>query len=134
MVSPMKAIELAKTYYSKKDFDHAMRVAGYSYAYDYASGDTYSFIVGILHDILENTDCSEEQLISCVGENLASTIHILTKSDDETYEEYIKSIFDSRDELAILVKRADMKDHLTQLDTLTDKLRDKYISVMKYFL
>ena len=49
-------------------------------------------------------------------------------------DELIHSILDSGDKLAILVKRADMKDHFMQTETLTDKLRDKYLPVVGLFL
>ena len=52
----------------------------------------------------------------------------------DDYDEYIHSILDSGDKLAILVKRADMKDHFMQAETLTDKLRDKYLPVVGLFL
>ena len=32
------------------------------------------------------------------------------------------------------VKIADMKDHLAQTDTLTDKLKEKYIEALPYLL
>lgn len=35
---------------------------------------------------------------------------------------------------AYWVKLADMKDHLSLTDTLTDKLKEKYLSGMRYLL
>ena len=43
----------------------------------------------------------------------------------ETYEEYIAKI--PKGSIAYWVKLADMKDHLTLTDTLTEKLKEKYL-------
>ena len=52
------------------------------------------------------------------------------------YIEYIKRIkkwADTRQE-AYWVKLADMKDHLAQTETLTDKLKEKYLAALPYLL
>ena len=48
-----------------------------------------SKIVGLLHDILEDTDCSIAELESVVHENLIEAIQLLTKRKDEKYDDYI---------------------------------------------
>jgi len=64
------------------------------------------------------------------------SLEILTKDAESTYEEYIKHIKDDYPyhPEAYWVKLADIKDHLCQTETLTDKLKEKYIAVMPYLL
>ena len=84
--------------------------------------------------MIEDTDCPQDKLQEILGTDLFSAVVILTKDDKDDYDEYIHSILDSGDKLAILVKRADMKDHFMQTETLTEKLRDKYLPVVGLFL
>ena len=124
-------------YYSKKKFLHALRVA--AFALDEAEHDDRvdskdAFIVGLCHDLIEDTDCPQDKLQEILGTDLFSAVVILTKDDKDDYNKYIYSILDSGDKLAILVKKADMKDHFMQTETLTEKLRDKYLPVVGLFL
>lgn len=133
----IEVIKLAEKYYSKNKIRHALRVAGFACedAQTRINVDPLSaFIVGIAHDLLEDTECSHEELEQAIGENLMSSVIILTKEDDLFYDDYIQEIFNSKDSLAILVKKADMKDHFMQEDTLTDKLIKKYLPYVKEFL
>lgn len=128
-----KLMKLAEKSYDKKTYIHALRVA--CFASDMALNHRYiddvdAFLVGLAHDLIEDTDCPQEDLWNILGEDLTSSVIILTKADDIEYKDYIQDILNSKDDLAILVKRADMKDHLTQYDTLTDKLKEKYLPVI----
>lgn len=128
-----KTMELAEKWYPKKKFYHALRVAGFALAmaqYDSRVDNEDAFIVGLAHDLIEDTDCPQEVLQDVIGIDLFSSVIILTKSDDLKYELYIRDILDSNDPLAILVKKADMKDHLIQTETLTEKLKEKYLPVI----
>lgn len=130
-------MDLAQKYYPKNKLKHAIRVAGFACAdaQTRTNVDPLSaFIVGIAHDLLEDTECSHEELEWAIGENLMSSVIILTKSDDITYEDYIAEIKLSNDPLAILVKKADIKDHFSQEETLTKKLIEKYLPHIKDFL
>lgn len=132
-----RLMELAEKWYPKKKYYHALRVAGFAVAmsqYDSRVDQKDAFIVGLAHDLIEDTDCSYDELVEIIGVDLFSSVSILTKDDNEEYEDYIRDILASNDPLAILVKRADMKDHLTQTETLTDKLKEKYFPVMGLLL
>lgn len=133
MDSLIKLIPLRLEYYPKKKMAHALRVAEYAYkaAKDITVISPYdAYLVGLAHDLIEDTDCPQEIL----GTDLFSAVVILTKNDKDDYNKYIYSILDSGDKLAILVKKADMKDHFMQTETLTEKLRDKYLPVVGLFL
>ena len=137
MDSLVKLIPLCLKYYPKKKMAHALRVAEYAYkaAKDITLISPYdAYLVGLAHDLIEDTDCPQDKLQEILGTDLFSAVVILTKDDKDDYDEYIHSILDSGDKLAILVKRADMKDHFMQTETLTEKLRDKYLPVVGLFL
>lgn len=132
-----QVMSLAEKYYPKNKIKHAIRVANYAYedAKSRNNVDTIAaFVVGIAHDLLEDTECSTEELERAIGGVYLNTVLTLTKDEDDTYANYIESIFASKDNLAILVKKADMKDHFMQEDTLTDKLLKKYLPYIKEFL
>lgn len=55
------------------------------------------------------------------------------------YDDYCKKIREAAGEskwgfYAYRVKIADMKDHLSQTETLTEKLKAKYLSALRYLL
>ena len=137
MIELVKLIPLCMEYYPKKKMAHALRVAEYAYktAKDITLISPYdAYLVGLAHDLIEDTDCPQDKLQEILGTDLFSAVVILTKDDKDDYDEYIHSILDSGDKLAILVKRADMKDHFMQTETLTEKLRNKYLPVVGLFL
>lgn len=135
--SLIKVMDLAQKYYPKNKLKHAIRVAGFACADAQTRTNVdplLAFIVGIAHDLLEDTECPHKELEWAIGEKLMSSVIILTKSDDITYEDYITEVKLSNDPLAILVKKADIKDHFSQEETLTKKLIEKYLPHIKDFL
>ena len=69
-------------------------------------------IVGILHDILEDTDCSYEELRSTICENLIECIQLLTRKEHEKYSDYIGRIIDSNNITALEVKLHDIENNM----------------------
>ena len=139
----IKALALAEKHYPKKKLQHAIRVAGY--AVEIASRDSrkgvqkhlnedYAFTVGILHDLVEDANVSLGEIDYLFPVEISEAVEILTKPDDVSYADYIDNLLESEDILAYWVKKADMKDHLAQIDTLTDKLKEKYLPVIHKFL
>lgn len=45
--------------------------------------------IAVLHDILEDTDCTEQELIDVVGKDITKCVVALTKRDGEDYDKYI---------------------------------------------
>ena len=113
-------------YYSKKKFLHALRVA--AFALDKAEHDDRvdskdAFIVGLCHDLIEDTDCSQDQLQMLIGIDLFSSVCILTKSDTESYQDYIIDVIYSNDPLAILVNPlTDLKNRPVNVQPLRQKI------------
>lgn len=133
------AIALAREWYSKKKFEHCLRVAEYAVSMGneqkYSENElTLLFIIGLLHDILEDTKCPEETLEKIFDDYVVDAIKLLTKDKSMSYHEYCQNIIYSPSILAFLVKRADLKDHLTRRDTLTDELKEKYVMEVGDFL
>mgnify|MGYP004521726199 CR=1 FL=1 len=126
----------AASKYSEDTFMHVMRVASIVARNRMIPADLMNdcLALAIMHDILEETDFKPAGL----PENFRKALELLTKPDDVTYEDYCKNIKDQLFTLygqcAYWVKLADMKDYLTMTDTLTDKLKEKYLSGLRYLL
>lgn len=130
------AIRIAKKYYDDDTFNHAMRVAGYV-AENRTIPPGYRdecVCLAVMHDLLEDTECN----IAGLPENFYKALNLLTKKDDISYDDYCKMIRDTGYTnwrmCVYWVKLADIKDHLNLIDTLTDKLKEKYLSGLRYLL
>lgn len=132
----IKIFNLSVKYYSKKKISHATRVAEYAAikAEEIHLNSTRAYIIGLAHDLLEDTECSEEELTAAIGETNYNSVVLLTKSNNQEYEDYIRKIIESKDSYAFIVKQADIKDHMTLTKSLSEKLLNKYAPVLHYFL
>lgn len=130
------ALKMARKYYSKDTYEHAMRVMTYV-----AENETVPYIykddcvaLAIMHDLIEDTEYSGLDL----PDNMYNALMLLSKPKEQSYIEYIKTIKLHIDtdwgKCAYWVKLADMKDHLSQKETLTEKLKDKYLEALPYLL
>lgn len=135
-ISVTSALRIAKRYYPKDTYDHAMRVMQivadnemipHEYQHD-------CLVLAIMHDLVEDTEYKPTLL----PEYLGGALKLLTKPKEMDYIEYIKKIrntgYTNWRMCAWWVKLADMKDHLAQTETLTEKLRDKYLAALPYLL
>lgn len=79
-------------------------------------------IVAILHDIIEDTDITEDYLLKIgLSKRIVDAVVALTRSEDRDYQEYIKNL--SSNPLAKEVKIADLEHNmdLKRLPTLEEK-------------
>lgn len=79
-------------------------------------------IVAILHDIIEDTDITKEDLLSMkFPYEIVEAIELLSKPKKEDYIHYIRRI--KKNPLAKEVKMADLQDNmdLTRLNKITEK-------------
>jgi len=84
-------------------------------------------IVGVLHDILEDTPLTLEALEHVIGKDLAKSVNVLTEAKgDETYMDYIHKVSESGDPIAIAVKNADLADHLRDVKSITPSMIKRY--------
>lgn len=129
------ALRTAKTYYNLKTYNHALRVAEYVSDNDTIPNDKMDLCISlaIMHDLVEDTCYSQYNIIPI---ELSKGLKNITKQIDVKYIDYIKNIVANRKECpeAYWVKLADIKDHLCQKETLTEKLKEKYLEALRYLL
>lgn len=70
-------------------------------------------LVALLHDILEDTDCTEEILKKNFPNSIVETVKLLTRKKGENYKDYINRV--ATNPIAVEVKFADLKDNLDVL-------------------
>ena len=83
-------------------------------------------VVAFLHDIVEDTPTTIEDIEHMFGIRIAEAVDLLTRKKEDTYFDYIHKIATSGDKLAIEVKLADLADHLEKVDTLKPSLKKRY--------
>ena len=83
-------------------------------------------VVAFLHDIVEDTPTTVEDIEHMFGIRIAEAVDLLTRKKEDTYFDYIHKIATSGDKLAIEVKLADLADHLEKVDTLKPSLKKRY--------
>jgi len=66
--------------------------------------------VALAHDILEDTDVTEEELSKVLNAYAMEAVKALTRTEDKSYNEYIKEQV-LKNPLASLVKLADLEDN-----------------------
>ena len=79
-------------------------------------------IVGVLHDLVEDTDWTFDMLLEEFPPHIVDALRCVTKiSEDEPYEEFIKRV--KTNPLAVAVKINDLTDNMDirRLPDLTDK-------------
>lgn len=136
------AIKVARNFYDEKTYYHVMRVAGYVLNDNLIPEDKMDKCVAlaIMHDLLEDSDFDYEQnfeekfhYFNC---HFKECLDLLTLFKEQTYGEYIQKIKDNYNSYpeAYWVKLSDIRDHLGQTETLTDKLRQKYYDALPILL
>lgn len=138
--SLIKTIELCHKYYDEKTFKHSLRVANYVVGNVCLVSDderVVAFLIAMCHDLLEDTTVKIEEIAEATGISvgfLSNTLGALTKKHNEKYIDYINRLKSNKSKYPYLIKLADMKDHLSQTETLTDKLKDKYWKALPHLL
>ena len=86
--------------------------------------------IALLHDTVEDTDATVEEIREMFGEEIADAVEVLTHPKDEPYMDYIRRIWTNR--LARDVKLADL-EHNMDLSRLNGKVTEKDLErVEKY--
>lgn len=89
--------------------------------------------IAILHDVIEDTDVTLEDLWSEYPRSVVGAIDALSRRENETYFEYIKRL--KENELAVEIKIADIVDNLS--DTLSihqESMIKRYSEALKILL
>jgi len=77
--------------------------------------DDFRKTIAILHDVIEDTDITFDDLRKNFSDKIINVIDCLSRRENEQYFDYIKRL--SKNEIAIEIKIADMIDNLS--DTLS---------------
>lgn len=95
--------------------------------------DAVHVCVALLHDVVEDTDVTIEEIREEFGEEVASPVALLTKPDpkaepgsrrdDGQYDDYLDRI--CADPVAARVKLADVRHNLGRLEHLDDETADR---------
>ena len=117
--------------YNAKTFQHCLRVAAFASQNVCLDNEEkeIAYIFALCHDLLEDTDAKPVDIVHITGLPLGLVLEVLkalTKDKSEDYNSYIKRLKQTNNKFAYIVKIADMKDHLCQTETLTDRLKEKY--------
>jgi len=87
-------------------------------------------IVAILHDVVEDSEITVEELrVIGFPENIIEAVNILTRKDNNTYEEFIEKI--KSQPIARRVKLADIRDNL-RLNRIAHPTEDDFARIEKY--
>jgi (p)ppGpp synthase/HD superfamily hydrolase len=129
------AMRMAKKYSTENKYNHAARVATYVSENTMIPYERHDFCIALafMHDLIEDTEFTASGVNN---DRMYKCLQLVTKPKDMDYNEYCLKIKKEADIYpeAYWVKMADMKDHLAQKETLTDKLRDKYLSALPVLL
>nr|WP_170312345.1 HD domain-containing protein [Paenibacillus sacheonensis] len=87
-------------------------------------------IAAVLHDVVEDTDVTLDQLREYgFSDEITEAVHLLTRSDEDSYEEFIEKT--CRNRIARAVKRADILENM-DLSRIQDPSERDYKRMEKY--
>jgi (p)ppGpp synthase/HD superfamily hydrolase len=103
---------------------HPLRVAK---AVKAAGGDTAQQIAAVLHDVVEDTPVTIEEVEAAFGADVAYLVACVTKrpKGEETYFEFIERSLSGGPRVH-LIKRADVTDNMTGLPADQGGLKKRY--------
>jgi len=82
-------------------------------------------IAGLFHDLLEDTDATEEEILELGGPDVLTAVKLLTKEKGYVMAEYIAHIKENK--IACAVKACDRLHNLTCAFAADEEFRRKYI-------
>lgn len=139
-----RVFKCAEKHYSDKKFEHAKQVTLYveldpRYLMMTLEEQYLVRAIAMAHDLIEDTKCTWSELRNCIKDEVSYrsfyiAVDLLTRKHDDSYNDYIDIIIRSKNVFAIMVKQADMKDHICRKGTLSKKLKEKYEPVMPKLL
>lgn len=128
------ALVMARKFYDSTTYNHVMRVANYVAENPMIQEENMDdcIALAIMHDLWKETDFPKNAIKNEL--RFRECLELLTKPKDMDYIVYIKNIkeYSDTNPEAYWVKMADIKDHLSQSDALTEKLKEKYLVALLY--
>ena len=87
-------------------------------------------LAALFHDLLEDTDATEEEIVALSNKNVLSVVKLLTKNKNNfDMGKYIEKI--KNNEIALTVKCADRLHNVLSLSEADDSFRKRYIKDTK---
>lgn len=84
----------------------------------------------ILHDVVEDTDYTIEDVYGTFGKDVHNIVSLLTRTDDITYDQYITRLIESNDPYALIIKFFDAHDNSIWISSDgKEKQMKKYINL-----
>lgn len=80
--------------------------------------DIDTVIAGLFHDLLEDTDATENEILELAGPSVLEAVRLVTKTKRKSSKDYIADIL--KNPIAKAVKNADRIDNLTDARSSTD--------------
>ena len=116
--------------------NHVVRVANTAHESAIGGGeyeDTLCcYIVGLLHDVVEDTPYALDEIYKNFGRNVGLSIDAITHRPHELYWDYIKRV--ATDRVAIRVKLADLEDNSNLARMCRIKNGKEFKRVSEYLL
>lgn len=138
MINFSNVLKISEKFYDKNTFYHAIRVTVNVVNNNLIPANELDNCINLalMHDLLEDTDFSLDEYSDYFDCRMEACLRLLTKNKEDTYEHYLMSIKENYGNYpeAYWVKLADIKDHLTQIETLTDELKEKYLKALPCLL
>lgn len=93
-------------------------------------------VVALLHDVVEDAKIGREKMLSTLRAwngflfDIVEDVELLSRKDDETYNDYLERIISSGSKRAMTVKLADLNDNLNaeRLKLLSEKDRHRLLA------
>ena len=93
-------------------YHHPFAVAGFVAM---ESDNPEYVMTALLHDVVEDTGISLRDLLALgYSRHVVDAVDLVTRSPEMTYFDFIRRLRDSDNEMALTVKRADIKHNLTR--------------------
>lgn len=107
---------------------HPIRVAN-------CFNDDFAKTVAVLHDIIEDTPITKQDLDKTFNTSVGEVVDILTRKEEEKHFDYIWRIKNSGSYLAIEIKIADIIDNLSDtLKVCEQSMVDRYNKSLKILI
>lgn len=81
-------------------------------------------VVAVLHDTVEDTDVDLDDIEALFGPTASEAVDAITRREGEAYLDFIRRA--AQNDVAAIVKRADIEHNLSRSDSLTASLESRY--------
>lgn len=101
---------------------HPIAVAEYAKEWGY---DINYQITGLFHDLLEDTDATDEEILALSNEKVLEAVKLLTKTKGYVMKDYVGAI--KANDIARVIKTADRLHNLKSAIVTSDDFKKRYI-------